>query len=264
MNSPRLVGWYGLTVFLLCSGLSSPLLQAQESTDSMTALLAKANTAYDHGDYQQALTAYRLVLEQGGAHGAVYYNCANCYFQLQQLGPAILYYEKAATLLPRDEDIKANLELARTMTQDKLEEPKLGPVTKVVTCIYRSFNQWELFITALIFYSAAALCFTAAIIMFRSARRGLLVWIGAVLLIPTLIIGVSLLAQLYNSHYHPQAIVLESEVNARSGPGTDFTVLFTIHEGAKVYVRGERAGWIQILLANGLSGMVPQETVSRI
>ncbi|MCH9633258.1 MAG: hypothetical protein S4CHLAM6_16110 [Chlamydiae bacterium] len=41
--------------------------------------------------------------------GKLYYNIANCYYQLNQVGMAIWYYHKAEQLLPRDVKIKENL-----------------------------------------------------------------------------------------------------------------------------------------------------------
>lgn len=261
---PGLVGSHVIVLTCLIVVLPCLTCAAENATDALTAMLATANAAYDRGEYQAALDTYLQVLQQGGANGAVYYNCANCYFQLQQLGRAILYYEKAARLLPRDADIKANLELARTMTQDKLDEPEVGRLTSVITYLYHRLNLRELLLLTLGFYCGATIAFMLAIILYSSPKRRVFVWIGVVLMVPTLIIGASLLARLYNGKYHPQAIVIEEEINVRSGPGADFTTLFTLHEGAKVFIRGERAGWNQILLSNGLAGMAPQTAFMQI
>lgn len=45
--------------------------------------------------------------------GKLYYNLGNTYYQLNQYPWAILYYLKAESLMPRDEKILRNLELAR-------------------------------------------------------------------------------------------------------------------------------------------------------
>ena len=64
---------------------------------------------------------YEQALEVGGASGAVLFNLGNAYFKQSRLGPALLNYERARRLLPRDPDIAANrafaLERAGTVPQ---------------------------------------------------------------------------------------------------------------------------------------------------
>jgi len=61
-----------------------------------------------------------------------------------------------------------------------------------------------------------------------------------------------------------QAIVLAPSADGRSSPASDGTVLFTVHEGLKVEIRGERPGWIQIGVPNGLAGWIESSQAERI
>ena len=61
-----------------------------------------------------------------------------------------------------------------------------------------------------------------------------------------------------------EAIVLAPSADGRSSPAADGTVLFTVHEGLKVEVRGERPGWIQIGVPNGLAGWIESSQAERI
>lgn len=55
--------------------------------------------------FNQALTLYT---EDSVEDGKLYFNIANCYYQLNEMGMAIWYYYKALEQLPRDVKIKEN------------------------------------------------------------------------------------------------------------------------------------------------------------
>ena len=69
----------------------------------------QANGQFKAGDYAGAAAAYEQVLAADGPRAAVFYNLGNSYQQLKQYGPAILAYERARLLTPRDPDLLANL-----------------------------------------------------------------------------------------------------------------------------------------------------------
>jgi len=72
-----------------------------------------ANQQFKAGDFVSAAASYEKTLSADGPNAAVYYNLGNSYQQSKQYGPAILAYERARLLTPRDPDLLANLVLAR-------------------------------------------------------------------------------------------------------------------------------------------------------
>jgi tetratricopeptide (TPR) repeat protein len=78
-----------------------------------------ADKAYKVGNYQQAITDYRDMLRRG-VSADLYYNLGNAYFRTDSLTQAILAYERASLLSPGDEDIRFNLQFARSKTIDKI------------------------------------------------------------------------------------------------------------------------------------------------
>jgi hypothetical protein len=72
-----------------------------------------ANQRFKSGDFAGAAAAYEKIVTTEGPRAAVYYNLGNSYQSLKQYGPAILAYERARLLTPRDPDLLANLALAR-------------------------------------------------------------------------------------------------------------------------------------------------------
>jgi uncharacterized protein YgiM (DUF1202 family) len=79
-----------------------------------------------------------------------------------------------------------------------------------------------------------------------------------------LLTGASLVAKVRAGSNRIEAVVVTENAYVRSGPGESSPRLAEIHEGLKVRVLGEREGFLQVSLANGLTGWVPREQVERI
>lgn len=77
------------------------------------ATLEEANTLYKAGDYARAAAACDALIQADGPTASRLYNLGNARFRLKEYGPAILAYERALVLTPRDADIRANLKIAR-------------------------------------------------------------------------------------------------------------------------------------------------------
>jgi len=76
-------------------------------------LFHKGNAAFFEGRYQEAIQDYESLLQQGYVSAPLFYNLANAYFRDGKSGLAILNYERALWLNPRDADTQANLKFAR-------------------------------------------------------------------------------------------------------------------------------------------------------
>lgn len=82
--------------------------------------LAELNDMYKNGKYQEALDGYLKMTRIDAANPYAFYNAGNAYFRLNQPGLTVLYYGKAFKLLPRDPDIRANLDYALKQTGQTL------------------------------------------------------------------------------------------------------------------------------------------------
>jgi tetratricopeptide (TPR) repeat protein len=72
-----------------------------------------ANALFAAGNYHAAITEYESILARDGYSPAVLFNLGNAYYRDGQLGAAILNFERAQVLAPRDANIEANLIVAR-------------------------------------------------------------------------------------------------------------------------------------------------------
>ena len=101
----------------------------------------QANEQFKTGDFTAAAASYEKILTAEGPRAEVFYNLGNSYQQLKQYGPAILAYERAVLLTPRDPALLANLALARkaaAISQQSGPYPRLDGVLN-----YLSRNEWS-------------------------------------------------------------------------------------------------------------------------
>lgn len=245
----------------VCFLLAQPPSASPEGPDLPAERLRIANESYQQGDFAGAEAAYRSLLEEGFDSGTLYYNLGNACFKQRKLGEAIYFWEKAGRLLPRDRDIVENLVLANLMVVDRIEVPPaplpvrmIEGAARYLTVRQESWIILWLFITANILMALSFLAATRR--MFLWTRAGSLC---ALLLL--LVVGASLGWKLYDGSYRRTAIVVGERAEIRSGPGTENVTVVTVHEGLKVQVRGETAGWLQVSLPNGWTGWLESHTV---
>lgn len=243
----------------MVASLVTPQLGAQE------AFFTEGNRLYQEDDYTGAIRAYERILEEGYESGALYYNLGSAYFKQGRLGQAILHYERALRLLPGDGDVRANLELARSLTTDD--------ITPLPTFLPLAVARWwvdllplsSLRVTVAAGYVLAIAGLTAVVLRRRTpfARwAGRAAGAGGML---CLVFGINLFLRETGIGRPDEAVVLAEAVSVQSAPSDDPDLqLFTIHEGTKV--RLDQAGelWAEVVLADGRVGWVPVEALGRI
>ena len=120
-----------------------------QSQSTLEASYRSADALYQDGQYQQAVEKYEQIASSI-QNGAVYYNLGNAYFRLGNRGKAILNYERAKRLMPRDKDTNFNLKVAKTQNVDSFDLVK--PPSEVCSQIPsgliifdRGFNRRKVF-----------------------------------------------------------------------------------------------------------------------
>ena len=187
----------------------------------------KGDSAYIKEDYAAAIQIYEALLKNGEA-SEVYYNLGNSYYKIGEIAKAVLNYERALLLQPGNSDIRANLEVARAKTIDKVE-----PTPEV----FSKQIMWKKigFISGIIF-----LIITVCSNLFASQQK----------------------ENLVNRN---EAIVMNPSVTVRSTPSESGTSLFILHEGRKVNVKdNSMKEWKEIHLEDGKVGWVPASAIEVI
>ena len=105
------------------------------------ATMEEANAHFTAGEFAKAAVVCEQLIASGGPTAARLYNLGNARFKLKEYGPAILAYERAALLSPRDPDIRANLKLAR-QSATAFADP--GPDTSLARAAqWCSLHEWS-------------------------------------------------------------------------------------------------------------------------
>ncbi len=228
------------------------------------ALVVKANKAYSAGAYQQAATLYQQVVSNGFEASELYYNLGNAYFKCNDMPSAILYYEKALKLNPRDEYVKNNIQVANTKITDKiLPLPELF-YKRWWNALQNLFEMdtWAviLIVNVVLFFIAISFYLISNTMLIRKASF----WCGILLFI------FSTFSFLFASNwYHTltrqkEAIIFSPSLTVKSSPDDNSTDLFILHEGTKVSVTDKVGQWREVKIANGSVGWVKAETFREI
>ena len=240
------------------------LAQSPDPTD----LMAEANAQYERGEYPDAAQQYEALIASGYEDAALYYNLGNAYFKIGELemGRAVLNYLRAEELSPRDADIRANLELARARTVDRVESGGESLFASVSNAARRWVTVGEMGVISLLLWVASAIAI-GALVVWRALPRRTAVRNGAIAMSATTLISLLLLlSMLYSNPNDDSAVVLESTVDVMSGPGEQYETEFTLHSGAQVRLVDSRQGWVRIALPGGddLQGWAPSNAVESV
>ncbi|NQT90424.1 MAG: tetratricopeptide repeat protein [Candidatus Omnitrophica bacterium] len=235
--------------------LLAPACQAEDDLSFRPdEVFEAACNSYASSDFKAAVKGYEEIIEHGYESANTYYDLGNSYFKLGNLGKAVLNYERAKRLTPRDSALRSNLKYARSL----IEQPPMD--TRRIWLMRRARNLFDYFsIDALtIFLSLVYMIIILLLIVliFLKGMRGAVVFAaGAATII--LLLGLTLLTiNIYKTEHVDSAIVLKKELGARFEPRADGIVHFKIYEGANICVIRHKGSWSQIKREDGKIGWV--------
>lgn len=248
----------------LCASLIWLLPLALWAVESDAERLFKdGNEFYREGKFSQALQCYAQLDSMGYQSGALYYNMGNAYYRLGAIGYAILYYEKAARLIGNDEDLLANLELARLRAKDRLQPIPPLFFDALAERLLETFSLGAAAIGALLsFYLLMGV--VIAQIQKRAINPIALKTGFYVALASTAFFFAVFGANSYRDAARSDAIVVSATLQLKSEPSNDSKTLITVHEGLKVKIAREESEWVEIRLPNGEKGWAKASDIALI
>jgi tetratricopeptide (TPR) repeat protein len=244
---------------VLWAGSPIPPAAAQEE------LIQRGNQLYQESDFDGALESYLAVLEAGFEGADLYYNLGNAYFKTGDLGSSILSYERALRLRPRDPDVQANLELARSLTADEIEPLPRFWVFSVLSWWVNFLPRAGLMALVTVAYLlvAAGLCLRILSPRPRLASWG--TWVAGGAAVVLLVSGTTLLARQGILGGTEWGIIMAEEVAVQSAPSDeDDLTLFRVHEGTKVRIDQDTDTWSEVVLEDGRVGWIPSTALETI
>ena len=250
-------------ILLLIAGLLSSGCGEALAQSAALGLYNEANALYRRGEFQAARDKYFQVTQAGVQDARLYYNLGNAYFKTEQLGEAILWYERALRHDPRDADIRANLRFANRVKKDR------DPVSEE-NVVWRFLVKLYLFPTLNELSLALGLTLFMVVVLIArrlwSRERARALWMLLIISCSglTVLVGIYLGARVYQQEHLVEAIVTAGEGIARYGPDEAQTVVFVVHEGTKVRVERREGDWLLVRLPNSLGGWLPAKAVTEI
>jgi tetratricopeptide (TPR) repeat protein len=220
----------------------------------------RGNALYAGERYAEAAAEYERVRAGGRESGHLYFNLGNAYVKAGQLGRAILNYERARRLLPRDPDVEANLGYARELSGEPRGEPSL---LRLLFPFAVHFTSDELLLGASVAWTLVALLLVLGRLVPRTrvgARRAA---VGAAAVL--VLLGASAAFRLVTVDLPPYAIVVTAdEATVRFEPSADGTRHFGAKPGALLRLLAARQGWAQVARGDGRRGWVEREALAEL
>ncbi|MDP8299086.1 MAG: tetratricopeptide repeat protein [Candidatus Tantalella remota] len=233
---------------------------ATDTGDSSLKLFNRGNVFYERGEYDAAIGEYEKILARGEESGAVCYNLADSYFKSGQLGRAILNYERALELLPRDADVNANYRFARARIKGKIVPEKGFWAWWALRVYDRNFTVDELTMLSSGMYVFALLFLTVALIRVNGRTYFLA---GTALLVVFIVFNSAVIWHKYD-RMKTGGVMVKSRVEAMFGPFESATKFFDLYEGMRVDVLKKKEDWYKVRRADGKAGWVREDTVEKL
>lgn len=255
----------GITGIALLAVLlaGTALMTAGQPADGAT--VEAGNRLAAAGNYPEAIQLYEQLVARDVRDSTVFYNLGNAYFYQGDLGRAILNYERAAQLAPRDADIRANLALARQRASDPFLSRPEGPLGILTGLTQRWLTINETAVLALAFWFLAA----AALLALRFSEPGRakngLRYATLIALLVVVLFGLSLGARVYTEHTQPEGIVIAPTIALSSEPGEQYATGLSLNGGTMVNIVETRGGWARLSAPDdSLEGWIPSASVEPV
>ena len=252
-NKAKAFGFSFVLMILMLLPLSANAITKQNADDE-----------YAKGNYQQAIKDYQEILKTG-VSSEIYYNLGNAYYRTDNITQALLAYERALQLSPGDNDIRFNLQYARSKTIDKITpETEMFFVTWYHSLVnFTSVDRWAN--TAIVSIVMALLLILVFLFAPQMWARKSGFYGSAAFLLLFAFANLFAFQQKHELETKQGAIVIAPTVNVKKTPAASGTDVFVIHEGTRVDItdRGMKQ-WRGIKLADGREGWLKTSQIEEI
>lgn len=214
----------------------------------------EGNDFYESGLYDRAIERYTSILDSNLESAAVYHNIGNCYFKKGEWGRAILYYERAMRLSPRDPEIKFNRRLALSKTSRETLKASGPLLHRGSRYIFSRCTIDEVTVGLMSLY-LIGLFLIAWVLVRPDKSLGARLGIGLVVLI---FLSGNLFLYDKIKALGRDGIILARTVAAKFEPSEDATTYFDLAEGSSVATLELKDDWVKVQRDDGKTGWIPR------
>ncbi len=216
--------------------------------------LSEAEKSYKDRKYNEAISVYKKLMDKGYYSSSMYYNLGNCYYKINDLSNARLYYEKALKYSPYNSEINKNLNIViRDLDSEIVELPDFFLLRwwRAFSAIFSS-TIWAIISILL----AIGLVFLVWAKLFSNFGSSTL--LGKVSYPLVILLLLSVLAS-YSSKSRIEDnsnAIISKQVRVLSGPDERSELLYDLKKGEKVKLVDSIKQWYQVKLLNKEVGWI--------
>jgi hypothetical protein len=211
-----------------------------------------ANQAMAEGNPTQAARGFESLITRQGYSAAVLFNLANAQLRAGKTGQAILNYERARWLAPRDADLATNLRLAQERTQ-----VALAASSPLRFADWFTVDGWAGLAAGSLLLVTATLPLALLLPRQRAVLR-----VARILAVMTLLSSLVAIGARWGELN--RAVVVAKSAPARISPVTLGPALLTLPEGTMVNIVKSHGSFTLVSAQNGQRGWVNCDTIEPV
>ena len=246
-----------LKIFIFLYFTSNVWAQVDEA--QLTVQFHQAGISYKAKDYQKAIELYEGIVKTGWGNGALFYNLGNSYFKDGQLGKAILNYERARRLTPRDPDLNSNDQYAISQMKNPESSMPQPLVNRAMNHYADFFTLDELTLMVFFFFFLTGIFYFLGLFL-KWPPKIRLFWI----LVCCFLLFFHGFILAHKIGQQKNLAVVLSDTPARFEPLPGATAYFELTPGGKVKILTKEGDWLKVKRLDGKVGWVNAEVVERI
>jgi tetratricopeptide (TPR) repeat protein len=227
-------------------------------------LFQQGNASYQQGKFAAAIESYEAILKSGMTSGELYFNLGNAYYKEGNMGKAILNYERAKRIMPGDDDLRHNLQLANLLIVDKIDVTPRLFIWDAWDAIKAWFSlsgiSWTVY--AMLVLTAGAVVLTILARRYTLRKIGMIAAVSAGLCLVGA--GMILADKARDAGRSDEAIVLATLTTIKNSPDAKSSDAFVLHAGVKIRITDSVNEWVKIRLADGKVGWMERGAAETI
>lgn len=220
----------------------------------------QAEQLYEDGKYAEALAAYQDI-ERTVAHWKLFYNMGNCYYKMNNVVKAKIYYLRAERLNPFDASIQKNIDIVDKQFSDKIEGEEPDFLTRLALRIESVIS---LNILSVILLIVVVILNAFIFLLIKKGKSRFRLYGVSFSLVIVLVIGGYHIYRTGKQNLRNTAVIVKADSELRSGPGESNTILFKVNPGLKVKIIEKSRNWVQVSASAQVAGWVEEDRLERI
>lgn len=256
-----------LTFIILCSSVWLYLINSIQVSEKMadSDAMDAANALYEDRHYAETIQIYEQIVSTGVRDSRVFFNLGNAYFQNGDIGRAILNYERASEITPRDQDIRHNLALGRAEVGISNDLPAVNPLFEIASLSKAWVSLNEISVIVLAAWTTSGFLILIYLILSKSSMRKLIGALAVISFVITLGASIPFAARIMSDSRASTSIVTKPNTFLQDHPKGDSEGGIELPAGTRTQVIEQHGNWVLLkTLDQIIEGWAPEDTIESL